>query len=254
MKRIERLPITLPSIQRLFVAIIIAGSVLLASCASQGQKSEEETPGGVVLLFSVKEAGTDFYQSRMYVDENVMLTRDSRSKNDYLLFDRKKRTIYSVSSGDETIFVITPKDIVVDSPLELDYRERSQPSAAIPQVQEMQATHYRYDANGEHCYDAVALPEDFLPEVVQAMREFRTVLAGEHASTVGNIPRDMLDACDLSVNIFHATKHLEHGLPIREWDQRGYQRFLVKYKKGAIIEAKDYALPEHYRRYSISDM
>jgi hypothetical protein len=118
----------------------------------------------------------------------------------------------------------------------------------------MQATHYRYDADGKHCYDAVAMPAEFLPEVVKAMREFRTTLAGEHASTVGAIPRDMLDACDLSVNIFHATKHLDHGMPIREWDQKGYQRFLVKYKEDLQIDKSEYLIPDNYHRYSITDM
>ena len=178
--------------------------------------------------------------------------RESRGDKDFMLFDRATQTIYSVNSANQTIFEIKPKAIDIQPPIAIDYTETSQPSSAIPKIQHMQATHYRYDANGEHCYDAVTMPLEFLPVVVEAMKEFRLVLAGEHASTLDNIPNDMQDACDLAVNVFHAAKHYEHGLPIREWDRKGYQRFLKDYKTAVFMDPKEYELPEGYKRYSIA--
>jgi hypothetical protein len=216
---------------------------------------EEEKPknAGALLLFTMKESGTDYYQSRVFVNKEVMVVKDSRADTDFMLFDRKTRTIYSTNAEGKTIFVIKPKAVEIQSPLSIDYVETSQPSSAIPKVQDMQATHYRYEANGEHCYDAVTMPETFLPVVVEAMKDFRLVLAGEHASTLGNVPEAMNDACDLAVNIFYATKHYEHGLPIREWDRKGYQRFLQDYKTGVGMDPKEYELPKDYTQYSISD-
>lgn len=234
--------------------------LFLSACATAPKPNipdvTEEKPKnvGAVLLFSVKEPGTSSYQNRLFVNKEVLVMRDSRSEKDFLLFDRKTKTIYSTNSDDKTIFVITPKAITAKPPIAIDYVETSQPSGAIPKVQDMQATHYRYDANGEQCYDAVVMPEMFLPVVASAMKDFRSVLAGEHASTLGNTPAEMQDACDLAVNVFYATKHYEHGLPIREWDRKGFQRFLLDYKTGIEIDPKEYELPKDYRRYSISDM
>jgi hypothetical protein len=216
----------------------------------------QEQPGnvGALLLFAIKEPGTEAYQNRVFVNRDVMVMMDSRSAKDFLLFDRKSKTIYSTNSSDKTIFVIKPKAITAKPPIAIDYVETSQPSGAIPKVQGLQATHYRYDVNGKHCFDAVVMPDTFLPVVTSAMKDFREVLAGEHASTLGNIPKDMQDACDLAVNVFYATKHYEHGLPLREWDQNGYQKFLTDYKTGIEMDPKTYQLPKDYRQYSISDM
>ena len=234
--------------------------LLVGACTSPPEinypvvpKEEEPKNVGALLLYSIKEPGTDYYQSRVFVNKEVMVVRDSRAEQDFMLFDRKTRTIYSANAEGKTIFVIKPKAIEIQPPFTIEYAESSQPSGAIPKVQDMQATHYRYDANGEHCYDAVTMPEKFLPVVNEAMKDFRLVLAGEHASTLGSIPEDMQDACDLAVNIFHAAKHYEHGLPIREWDRKGYQRFLRDYKTGVIMDPKEYELPADYTQYSISE-
>jgi hypothetical protein len=237
------------------LAIVFLGACSTAPKPNIPQMTKEEPKNvGALLLFSIKEPGTETYQSRVFVNKNVMVMWDSRQEKDFLLFDQKIKTIYSTNSDDKTIFVIKPKPIKVKPPIALDYVETSQPSSAIPKVQGMQATHYRYDVNGKHCFDVVAMPPSFLPVVTSAMKDFRQVLAGEHAATLGNIPDDMQDACDLAVNVFDATKHYEHGLPIREWDRKGYQKFLIDYKTGVEVDPKAYQLPEDYRRYSISDM
>jgi hypothetical protein len=178
---------------------------------------------------------------------------DSRSPADYILFNRKEQTIYNVTQSDRTIMVIKKKPIDIKPPITLDYEEESQPSGAIPKINGRQATHYRFSANGQHCYDAVVLPDDFMPDVLTAMRNFRLVMAGEHATTLDRIPKDMLDPCDLSLNVFHALKHMEHGLPIREWDRHGYLRFLKDYRLDIVAGEGTLDLPKDFRRYSIGD-
>ena len=179
---------------------------------------------------------------------------DSRSPSDYILFNRAERTIYNVTTSDKTIFVIHDKPLNIKPPIEINYREESQPSGAIPKIEDRQATHYRFYANDKHCYDSVVLGDDFMPDVLVAMRDFRQVLANEHATTVNNIPKDVLDACDLSVNVFYPNKHMEHGLPIREWDRHGYQRFLKDYRTDIVVPKSIFELPKDYKRYSIGDV
>lgn len=237
--------------------------ILLGGCASQPQKTAEEIAAeekgeslpGTVLLYIETEAGSDqSYTARMFVNANYLHMADSRAPMDYILFDRKAKVIYSVNADDQTVFEIHAKSLDIEPPIRIDYVEESQPSSAIPKIQGRHATHYRYTVNGERCYDAVVTPPSFLPEVREALMEFRAILAAEHASTLANTPRDMLDACDLAVNVFNANRHYSHGLPIREWGADGYQRFLKDYQGKFTVLQKVLSLPEGYRHYSTGDV
>jgi hypothetical protein len=240
-------------ISGLFVA-----AAVLAACAGQLAKpakteAELKDAPGTLLIMSEREQGSETFTTRLYVNEGYLHMSDSRSPADYILFNRKEQTIYNVNREDKTILVIRNKPVAVEPPFVLDYQGEAQPSHAIPKINGKQATHYKFTANGKHCYDSVVMPKDFMPDVLKAMREFRLVLAGEHATTVGHMPKELLDACDLSLNIFHATKHMEHGLPIREWDRYGYQRFLKDYRTDVQATEGTFDLPKDFERYSIGD-
>lgn len=239
---------------QLLVAMLLA--VMLTGCGTMGTAGAEKKDDNdlsVLLLFSERErSGTPLFRSSTYVNNDyVYITDNSIDDGGYILFDRHKQTIYSVSPSNKSVFVINPKKITIDPPIAIDYQAHAQPSSAIPKVSGRTATHYRYDANGEHCYDAVTLEKTFLPGVVKALKEYRTVLAGEHASTLHRMPSETYEACDLAVNIFHATQHLDTGLPLREWDQKGYLKFMVDYRIGAKFDKSKLTVPEDYKKFSI---
>ncbi len=246
------------------VNVILAGFLLvgLAACAGQSTKPVAKTEAelkaapGTLLILVEREAGaeSESFSTRLFVNEGYLHMSDARSPVDFVLFNRKEKTIYNVSQDDKTIMVIRSKAVEIDPPIKLDYQEESQPSSAIPKIDGRQATHYRFTANGKHCYDAVVMPEDFMPDVLAALREFRMVLAGEHATTVDRTPEDLLDACDLSLNIFYATRHMDHGLPIREWDRKGYQRFMKDYRMDLSASEGTLDLPKDFKRYSVGDV
>lgn len=225
-----------------------------AKAEAEAKLARQAEPGNYLLWIENEAGNPQAFNSRMFVNKHFMYISDERSPSDYILFDRHEQTIYNVTSSDKSIFVIRSKPVTIEAPMEIDYQEESQPSGAIPKIQGRQASHYRYIANGAHCYDAVSLPEDFLSEVVAAMKEFRLVLAGEHATTLNSMPKDMLDACDLALNIFEPTRHLAHGLPIREWDRKGYQRFLKDYQTDVVAREGMLALPEGFVQYSVGDI
>jgi len=238
-----------------FSLLLLFGSSMIA-CQSTGSNPDDSNNSdlekGVLMVYSEREAGSPLFRSRVFVNENYVYMDDSRIPADFLLFNRKEQKIYTVNSNDKSVFVIEPKKVAVTSPIEIDYTEASQPSSAIPSVGGGKATHYRYDANGKHCYDAVTLEKSFLPGVIDAFKEFRLVLAGEHASSLSRMPADTHDACDLALNIFHTTKHLEHGVPLREWDQQGYLRFMIDYMENFTMKPENLKIPTEYRQYSVN--
>ena len=237
------------------VAVLL---LILSACATtdvsqnSAQPAEMDDEYGVLMTFSERErAGTAVFKSVMFVNNKYLYLSDDNFPGDFVLFDRKKKTIFSVTRANQTVFVIKPKGVTGEPPIKITYEEESQPSSAIPKVSGRIATHYRYNANGTHCYDAVTLEKTFLPGVVAAMKEYRTVLAGEHASTVHKMPVDTHNACDLAVNIYHATKHLETGLPLREWDQKGYLKFMVDYKMNFKMDPKQLEIPAEFKEFSV---
>ena len=217
----------------------------------EAEKNGESLLGNAMLYIETEAGANQSFSMYMFVNADFLHMADSRSPKDYVLFDRKKKVIYSVNADDKTVFEIHAKPVDIAPPIELNYVETSQPASAIPKIDGRQATHYRYTANGELCYDAVVTPPSFLPDVRKALMAFRSILAGEHASTLGGTPEDMLDACDLAVNVFEVNRHLAHGLPIREWGNGGYQRFLKDYQADIRVMQKILTLPEGYRHYSL---
>lgn len=249
-----------------WLMILVAG---LSACAASAPKPAEQTQAqveegppeppqskpGTFMILEEREAGSkETFTTRMFANPDYLHISDSRAPANYILFNRAEQTIYNVTTDDRTIMVIHRKEVGVKPPIEIRYEEESQPSGAIPKIDGQQATHYRFLVNGKHCYDAVVLPESSLPDALAALREFRLVLAGEHATTVDQMPPEMLDACDLALNVFEPIKHMEHGLPIREWDRHGYQRFLKDYRVDLTIEAAMFDLPADFRRYSVGDV
>ncbi|WP_455202359.1 hypothetical protein [Kaarinaea lacus] len=239
------------------VLVVVILSLLMTACETTGPTKEGEAKfpddkKGVFIMYSEREeAGTPLFRSRMFINNHYLYIADDRFPNDFLLFDRDKQTIYSVTEANKTIFVIKPKEIKGKPPIEITYKEESQPSSAIPAVTGHKATHFRYFANGKHCYDAVTLEKKFLPEAVAALKEYRQVLAGEHASTVHKMPPETHEACDLALNIYYASKHLDTGIPLREWDQRGFLKFMVDYRLDFEFDDEKLKLPEGYSEFSV---
>ena len=237
-----------------FIAVLTVTACSTMHTNKTKTAEELKAEPGTLLIMTEQSAGDGPFTTRLFINEGYLHMSDSRTPSDFMVFNRKEQTIYNVTSAEKTILVIRNKPVTIEPPIKLDYQEVSQPSSAIPSVEGKTATHYLFNANGKHCYDAVVMPNEFMPDVLAAMREFRQVLAGEHATTVLNTPKDMLDACDLSLNIFYPSKHMDHGLPIREWDRHGYQRFLKDYRENLQASEGTFDLPEDYQRYSIGDL
>jgi hypothetical protein len=239
------------------IVFSLAVLAVVTGCETMGTsevpaKSELGEDYGVLLTYSERErAGTPLFKSQMYVNKNFLYINDERAPNDFLLFNRSNKTIYSVTHGNKTVFVIKPKEVKGAPPITIDYVAKSQPSSAIPKVSGRVATHYQYTANGNQCYDAVTLEESFLKEVVAVLKEYRQVLAGEHASTVHSMPMDTHDACDLALNVYHPSQHLSTGLPMREWDQKGYLKFMVNYQLNYKMDVARFEIPKDYNEFSV---
>ncbi len=233
--------------------IVAAFAMLLSSCATLDDTATGEPPAnenlGVALLYQETEPGVDPSMVSVFVNKKFIRIDDQQYPNDFILFDRQTRTINNVVSADQAVYVIGPHAVSEAPPIAINYTEDKQESAAIGRGSDTaKGFHYRFFANGNLCYNVV-VAENFLPDVVAALKEFRQTLAGEHIRSVGRLPEEQIDACDLALNVFYPTRHLDFGFPVREWDPSGYSKFLKDVKQGVAVDPGYTHLPDGYKEY-----
>jgi len=241
-------------IQTIKRTLIIFSCFILINCTTTGggMQSDQSKPGDL-FVFSEKSSGSVPALIRIFINEDFLRIDDDTTPDDYILFDRKNKIINNVVADGKTIFVIKYKKLDVKPPIEINYEHVKKESGAVTnQSNGKKAFYYKFTANGKPCYNVVVM-EDYMPLAVAAFKEFRLVLAGEHSKTMSRIPGQEYDACDLALNIFESTRHLQYGFPVREWDSSGYQRFLVDVKRNIVVSDELLTLPQEYKSYSISE-
>ncbi|MEA3413191.1 MAG: hypothetical protein U9R74_16875 [Pseudomonadota bacterium] len=235
-----------------FVACLLAG--WLASGCNRSEpvatSDKDAAPAGsTVIWFEDHEPGVSPYRTRMIVSEAYIRMDDGGDGDDFVLFDRRDRSIRSVSHENRSVFSIPYRAVVMNPPRTLDTGVRRETPESAPSIGGIEPQHVELTVNGEVCTNVVAAP-GLLPEAARAMREFHESLAGEHAVNLGNTPEDMQSDCMLANLVFFPTRHLEYGFPVREWDYRGFARALQDFESGVQVDDALFMIPEDYREFS----
>lgn len=223
------------------VALMLLG---LSGGVSAGQVS------AVVLSFLENEQGTDAYRTRTIVTDRYIRMDDGEDSGDYLIFDREKNFISSVTHEDETVFEIPFREVDSQTaPMEFRRRESLMPDNSAPPVGGQVPQSMQLYVNDKRCYEAVVVPGLF-DDVVEGLRSFKQVLAGEQAKILAQLPYEAMDGCDLALHTFYPQWSLSSGLAIQEWDeslQKG--RMLIDMQADVALDSNLFELPDHYKRY-----
>lgn len=233
-----------------------AAALLTIAATGLGAMAQAAADSSVAKwVFVEQEAGVEPYQTRMMANAHFLRIDDGEGAPDYVLFDRKQRTIYSVTAATRSVLVVENREMDAVAPFKLELSEtRVENSKDFPEVAGRKPAHYRLDANGEECSHVVAV-KGLLPDALEAMREFGQVLAGESAATFAAIPADLHDACDMAAHTFAPDRHLQFGFPIQEWDDSGYARYLLDFDAQFEPTEQDlFGLPKDYVRATIEDV
>jgi len=234
-------------------------AVLLLACAGavggadEGQRQGKPSGNSMLLVFQEQEQGLDAYTTRMVLNDHYLRIDDGVDNNEFVLFDRNKRVIYSVSAVRRTILTIQPTAVEPKLPFAVRLVEERQKDGDLPAVGGKAAVGYRFSANEQPCYEVVAVP-GLMAAAVAALREYRGVLAQEHAAHVHKIPAEVQNACDLAMNVTAPARHLDFGFPVYLRSITGRVRKLVDYKEEYVAAPDLFELPEGYSRFSVEDM
>lgn len=234
---------------------VVAGLAVLAllgGCDKAEQTPEKKT--SVKIDFMEYEKYVEPYPTRLIVTDKFMRFDDGEGSTSFILFNRDSDTIYSVNDEDRTVMSMGLRKIDLEPPMKLELEEHNLGTLEdAPSIQGMEPLHFQFTANGDICYDVVAV-KGLMPDVVDAMQAFTAVLANDSKVTFNNIPADLHNACDMSMSTFAAGRHFKHGFPIQEWSTNGDGRSLVDYDENYTPDPALFKLPEEYQHFSIQEM
>lgn len=234
------------------IITVMAALTLLVGCDKTEQQAEKDT--SVKIKFVEYEKYVKPYPTRLIVTNQFMRFDDGEGSKSYILFDRDANMIYSVNADERTVMSLKHKDIEIEPPMELKLEDKNLGTMEdAPTIQGMKPLHYRFSANGEDCYDVVAV-DGLMPDVVEAMKAFKEILASDSKVTFNNMPADLQNACDMSMDTFAAGRHLKYGFPIQEWSTNGDGRTLVDYEENYQPDPELFVLPEDYEHFSVEDI
>jgi hypothetical protein len=211
------------------------------------------SPGGnaTIVYFDEQEGSNEPYRTRMIVTPRYIRFDDDNDEGDFILYDRKSRTIYSTNSMDQRTLVIRWKDPELSLPATLKNRSEKL-DEEVPTVGGYPVKHYRIYTNDNLCYDLYAA-KGLLPDAVKAMAEFQRTLSVEHAAFMKASPAQGTPGCDQVNNVYEPARYLEHGFPILARDYLGRLRQLADYKTGQALSGDLFVLPADYEQFTTDD-
>jgi hypothetical protein len=229
-----------------FVLISLAGFGF-ATCAPALAAN-----GAVIVDFRDHESGIAPYRTRVIVTPDYMRIDDGKISNDFVLFDRRARVIYSSSSYDQRILVVRGDNKKYPKPSRLVTRVETV-KEKLPKVSGHAVIHHVLRVNGKVCYDFYSAA-GLLPRVVQAMKEFQRVLVSEHGAMLKISPPGTTSVCDAVNNVYRPTAFLDYGFPVRATNDEDRLRQLVDYHEHQKADPAWFRLPAGYTQFTASSM
>ncbi len=226
--------------------------VLAASLVGGPAGAASGNQVGTALYFEEQQRGSEPAPTRMLVTSEFLRIDYGKDDDDFILYDRKRPTIYSVTHADKTALVITPLKVTAKSPKPFIHRVKKD-RESFPAVDGKAVVHYELFTNDRRCYDVFAA-QGLLPEALPALEEYAQTMAGEQGATLAFTPKDVQDTCDIANHVFAPTRHLAYGFPVRLEDFTGKTRQLVNYERGKAFPPALFVVPEGYKRYRMQDM
>ena len=239
--------------KRKIACFLLCTAFLASACDKPADPPEtaalENTTQVSVLSYEEQEAGTDLYPVRVLVSPGFLRLDDGYAESDFVLLDRREKTIFSISHEGQSIMVIenSPNDAVL--PTDIDLTVNRTPDKEAPMIAGNQPEHLQYLANGETCFQSVTV-SGVLETTVAAMAEYAELLADRQLNNMQAVPLNMQTACFLSRYAYAPAWHLQYGLPLQEWDSSGYKKSLVDFSDDETMPLALFELPEGYVRFS----
>lgn len=216
------------------VLLMLSSSVFSASLKS------------LLLQYDEAESGADIQTMRYIINNQFLRIDNGNANNDFILFDRNKKTVFSINHEDQTILKISY--VPWESP-KYDFKVSIEEHVLndAPKVFGKQAFSYQVKAKDEVC-TRVLLVKDMQMNYLQVLYEFQNIMSGQQVATLDNTPKEFHTPCFLVDQVFHKADYLKLGLPIQISYSRDYSKFLKGIEE-AEVESQLFVLPANYEEF-----
>lgn len=235
---------------KLIHLVLVSLLAVLAACDKSATKGSQN----LLLIFGDQEQDVEPFKTRILLTPDYLRFDDGESAVDYLVFDRKQKTIYSIVQESQSVTVVSAKPLDVKPSIELNLSHKLiDDMHDAPTMEGVKPQHHVYLAGDKICFEVVSVP-GFLPAFVEAMQEFNTVLANDSAAILSSMPADMHDACSLAKSIFAPNRYFQAGFPLQRWSSDGSRQVLLDFKRDHKADSTLFDIPSSYKQLNIQEI
>jgi hypothetical protein len=228
------------------LAILLLGTACSQSAAPP--KTQTDTVTDVSIISYVEqEAGIDPYPVRILASTEYVRLDDGYGESDYVLFDRRSRTLFSVSHEGHSVLEIRNHPFSGSLPPDITLTEVPVAENEAPTIAGKHPLHIEYLTNGTPCYQAISV-SGLLEDAVAGMSEFEMALGERQLDNMQSVPETMQTPCFLSRYAYAPGRHYTHGLPVQLWDESGFYRSLTDFQAGETVKPALFEVPGDYER------
>lgn len=204
------------------------GWLLLTACCSV------QAADMIELRYLDQDSGDAPYQTRILITDRYVRLDDGSDGADFILLDRKSRTLTNVIHEQKMLMRMSRKPLPVHV-----YKAEEKITPVRSGTSRIQIF-----SDGALCSETVAAKK-LLPEAAAALAEYKSALAYTQWQTYQNTPAEIRQACDLVHHVWGAARSLAHGLPLEERDYSGRTRQLLSTARKP-AQSSLFKLPGHY--------
>ena len=208
-------------------------------------RADGDNVSATILWYAEQEPGVDPYRMRYLVTPDFLRSDDGVDSENFLLFDRKRKTIYSVVGENRSILQIDGGVETYAAPQELAMRVERRADTQAPKVGGRPPVALELLAGETVCKSAVIAP-GFLDDEREVFRDFSHVVAAQQARTMNNTPPELRTHCFLARYLYAHDFHLAEGMLLAEWSPSGERRELVDIEEHVAVPSSLFVLPDDY--------
>lgn len=221
--------------------------ITLLSCFLAAFTAQATNIKSLVLFYDEVEQGVGSQTMRYIINKDYLRVDNGDDKGDFILFDVRQKTIYSINHEDQTILKIENHPWTLPE-LDFEVKVKQQVMQNAPKISNQQVYSYLVNADEITCTQ-VSLVKGMFAEYLPIFYKYQQVLSGQQVATLNNTPKDFHTPCFLIDQIYHSGGYYKVGLPVHISYSRGYEKFLKDFKENA-FESELFIKPEEYTEYS----
>jgi hypothetical protein len=202
-----------------------------------------------IVWYSEQEPGIEPYPMRYIVTPEYMRSDEGQPGNDFLLFDRRQRKIYSVTGDTRTVLEVDGNGQTPQKPDDLSIMVREQVDQKAPMIDGKTPLEVKLVAESQDCHLAVVVA-GFLEPVRAAFQEYSQALAVQQVRTLDRTPVALQTPCFLARYLYAGDFALAKGMILADWNDRGERRQLTRYETNVPVADALFVAPADFRRIS----